>query len=142
MQQFLDEDTIVNVMGQEDGIKYAKVRKLDIMKDLDFIPVGSRQLIENEQLVHQMNNFLAITAGDPDAKMLINKRYLYKKIWDNLSPDHDGDKVILSDKDAQRAFNEQKELTQMGMADMGAGSRQAGLGGMNPSQPNPAGGVQ
>jgi len=142
MQQFLTENEIINVMGQQEDLKYVKISRLDIMKDLDFTPVGSRQLIEMEQTVHQMNNFLAITAGDPDAKFLINKRYLYKKIWNNISPDHDGDKVILSDKEAARSYQEQKGLMEQGMADQAGGTRQAGLGGMNPSQPNMAGGVQ
>jgi len=128
----------------EDGMEYVKLKPSDIMKDVDFMPVGSRQLVEMEQAVHQMNNFLAITAGDPDAKFMVDKRYLYKKIWNNMSPDHDGDKVILSDEDAKRSYQEQQALAAAG-AQPGAQPgqpREPGLGGMNPSQPNMAGGVQ
>lgn len=147
IQQFITDDMVVNMIGSEDDLKYVRVTAADIARDIDFYPVGSKQLIELEQAVHQMNNFLAIVSGDPTSAMLINKRYLYQKIWDCISPDHDGHKVILSDKEAKRAFEEQKAIAEMGGANkiMEGGSRQAGLGGGTqnaPSRPNMAGGVQ
>lgn len=147
IQQYVSEDTVVNMIGSEDDLKYVKVASTDIARDLDFYPVGSRQLVELEQAVHQMNNFLAIVSGDPQSAMLVNKRYLYQKIWDCISPDHDGHKVILSDKDAARAFKEQQAIAAMGGANsiMEGGTRQPGLGGGTqgaPSRPNMAGGVQ
>jgi hypothetical protein len=150
VQQYVKKPVVVNMLGQ-DGMKYVTLKPSDIKRDLDFIPMGSRQLVELEQVVHQMNNFMSVANGIPYSPALVNYRYLLQKVWDAISPDHDGTDVVLSDEDAKRSFEEMKQLMQMGGAtsimDGGAQPAQAitgapSINSINPSQPNMAGGVQ
>ena len=137
IQQFMTREMVVDVIGK-DGEEYIEVTPDKVAMDLDFIPIGTKQLIEMEQLVHQMNNFMAIASKIPMAEAVVKFRVLLRKIWANMSTDTDNEDILYTEEESMKIIQQmvQAQTQQAG------GNTQPNTGGQNPSQPNPAGGSQ
>jgi hypothetical protein len=138
--QFMETEQVVKIIGKR-GEEWIKISPQDICTDLDFMPVGSKQLVEMEQLIHQLNNAVAVIAADPEARNIIDMKNLYRKLLENMLPGMDAQELILSEEETQQRQQQaqQQQLTQMAGQE---GVKAQIKNSMNPSQPNMAGGVQ
>lgn len=144
--QFSTEEMIIKYTGDK-GTEYIKINPGDLKLNLEFIPVGTRRLSELQDLLHQMNNFLTIAAGLPNAIEDVNFNYLLKKIWSVISSDHDTSQVLLTDQQKKQKLAEQLAKQQINQSLGGQPGEPAPQGSTasvtpNPGQPNIAGGVQ
>lgn len=139
IMQYMTRDQVVRVLGDK-GAEYVKVEPKDICLDLDFVPVGTKQLVEMEQLVHQLNNFLAVVSRIPMAQSIVKFKVLIRKIAENLLGSEVASEILLSDEESKALM--QQMMQQQNQQGQGGGNPNPSLGGENPSQPNPAGGPQ
>jgi hypothetical protein len=139
IMQYMTRDQVVRILGDK-GAEYVKVQPTDICLDLDFVPVGTRQLVEMEQLVHQLNNFLAVVSRIPMAQAIVKFKVLIRKIAENLLGAEVASEILMSDEESKALM--QQMMQQQNQQGQGGGNPNPSLGGQNPSQPNSAGGVQ
>jgi len=139
LQQYMTEAQVLKYNGQDGVTEYIEVSPEDIALDIDFIPVGSRALVQQEQLAHQLTNFLTVAAGVPNAINMINFKYLIEKIWQQMSGEHDTHELFLTEE--QMANNMAQQAIQQQLINDPTGQGQAQAISES-SQPNPAGGVQ
>lgn len=139
LQQYMTEAQVLKYNGQDGTTEYIKVSPEDIALDIDFIPVGSRALVQQEQLAHQLTNFLTVAAGVPNAVNLINFKYLIEKIWQQMSGEHDTHELFLTEEQMANNMAQQAIQQQLINDPTGQGQTQDLA---ESSQPNMAGGVQ
>lgn len=131
--QYLNKETVISIVGRN-GVEYEKIRPEDLVKDLDFIPKGARQIAELSQSLHEINNFIAIAGQIPQAEAIVNFRYLITKMWSKLSSDHDVDQVILPDVQSELNLEQMMQMQggqqgRMPMPTQGGTAEQGNPGG-------------
>jgi len=137
--QFMTKEMVVDIIGSN-GLEFVELTPEELTVDLEFISIGTKQMIEAEQLVQQLNNFLAIVSRVPQAEAIVKFRVLIKQIAKNLLGEDIADEVLRSDEEVIKLM--QAMAAQQQQAGQAGGNTKPNTGGVNPSQPNPGGGAR
>jgi hypothetical protein len=132
--QFMTEDIAVRILDDQQKAQSVIMTYEDIIQDVDFIPMGSRQLVEQEIIVHQLSTLLSITNGIPNGQLIINAAVLVRKVAENLGmSQEDIGQIVLNEQQSKQAL--------MQTMAMNGGMEASSAPPTAPGQPNTGGGL-